>query len=191
MDNLLDSRDAASDKILRNLRIIVFPRWAVYFVVSVLFTFTLANFLSKAWIFLSVKRWRTERATQSSEKEAGPGFRGARTQHTVSLRRLPLAILGAIRIISFRVTLHLFDKRYLMSETAVSLGYMFTMLMFTFCGCKHIIHLKSLVKWWHEVHIQSYSSELWQWYWSSVLCRSCRCDCNQPTHLCYRPCWKK
>ena len=136
MNISLDSRDAASDKIIRNLRIIIFPRYAVYFIVSILFTFTVANIVSRIWTEISVKRWAAKRLKDSSDKEARPGSEGVKLHPNISLRRLPLAALEGIRIVSFRVTLPFFYKRYLMSETVASLGYMFSMLMFVFCGCK-------------------------------------------------------
>lgn len=138
---MLQIRDAATtkaEKALRKLLTKEYPLYSIYLVVSLLFALTLLNILSSLWVAFTVRSVRRRRngiQREKQEKVSDLENMSSTSSRGISLRRIPLAILEAIRIATFRVVLPVFSVRYTMSEVFVGLGYLFVMLFFTFYRC--------------------------------------------------------
>lgn len=144
------------NKALRIARNIDYPNEIWYFVACLIALISLFHILSFLWslgrkaVLLS--------AGQASNGFSSEGARSPKLTASVSLRRIPLAITSAFRIVVFRCSVALgsnFSTN--LAESAIISAYLIAIITWEFIFSKHIIHL--FVLRYTNVYMVGHSSE--------------------------------
>lgn len=125
---------------LSHLLVQLYPKYAVYLLVSFIFLATFINFTSSAYTRYVI--WRSRDGTRrSGDSRPGRAVDGEAqssypTRRNVSLRRLPHAFLNLTRILAFRVTIPVgFGVHLTSTEILIPAAHFAVLMIFEFINC--------------------------------------------------------
>ena len=119
------------DRALRRFRSVEYPKETWYFVASFIFLAGLFNLVSV------LSSWRRRRASPSKDVEV----QGQSSTGSVSLRRLPVAIVNACRILAFRCVIPIGKSFSLnLAEVFMTATYITIMFTWTLINCEPLLH---------------------------------------------------
>ncbi|KIJ53374.1 hypothetical protein M422DRAFT_202279 [Sphaerobolus stellatus SS14] len=136
------------NKALRIARSAAYPKEIWYLVVCVIFLASICHLSSVLWSIRTVRKNRpTSKQIDNPSSETLPG---GRTTAKSSIRRLPLAIVNAFRIVAFRWTIPLGGTlRVNFVEIFTTVGYLVAILVWEFINTRNVTtHLNLDMNYW-------------------------------------------
>ncbi|EJD06301.1 uncharacterized protein FOMMEDRAFT_138344 [Fomitiporia mediterranea MF3/22] len=148
--SLQTRQDTDLDKTLRKLRAKTYPQYAVYLLVCTIFVAALCNAASILYNYLSLRagmRGRRLGDNGDRDTEAAPAI-SRRRIGGISLRRMPLAAVNAVRIVAFRVSLPVAPNvRIPLFEVFVCLAHLLAILLFEFVNSWNLADMLDITYW--------------------------------------------
>lgn len=111
--------DSRADSIIFNAQLVSYPLQVLYFIASFIVLISLCHF------FFLFNQFITRKRVHDWKRRC-----------TVSLRRVPAAVIDSFRTLAFRWTIPIGSSRELsLAEAALTLGYMAALFTWTFVNC--------------------------------------------------------